>query len=227
MYGWDKNPVGHVVGAPLINGERVLRIQPRHERLHHLGITADYAMTFENVPFLGSLPTVFRVESLYSHDVRFSDSEKQNLALLGLTTDGTSKRDTIRAAIAIEFSLPQRTTLLFQPSWYQTINYDKSLGAGFGGGFGAEWTLVPVVFFSRPFSSSGDRLSLDITTLPAISGSDVGWGGLKTKVRLSYDLSQFVKARMIYTGYDFADSTDIFGAYGKWDNVGWEISYEF
>jgi hypothetical protein len=227
MYGWDKNPVGHVVGAPLINGERVLRIQPRHERLHHLGITADYAMTFENVPFLGSLPTVFRVESLYSHDVRFSDSEKQNLALLGLTTDGTSKRDTIRAAIAIEFSLPQRTTLMFQPSWYQTINYDKSLGFGFGGGYGAEWTLIPVVFFSRPFSSSGDRLSLDITALPAISGSDVGWGGLKTKVRLSYDLSQFVKARIIYTGYDFADNTDVFGAYGKWDNVGWELSYEF
>ncbi|MFT4562485.1 MAG: hypothetical protein ACI9BW_002231 [Gammaproteobacteria bacterium] len=226
MYGWDKNPVDRVIGTALNEGERVLRIQPRHERLHHFGITADYAMTFENVPFVGSLPTVFRVESLYTNGVRFSDSQKRTLALSG-RTDGTSKRDTIRAAIAIEFALPHRTTLLFQPSWYQTINYTPTLGAGFGGGFGAKWTLIPVVFFARPFAFSGDRLSLDITALPTISGSGVGWGGLKTKTRLSYDLSQFVKARMIYTGYDLADSADVYGAYGRWDNLGWELSYEF
>jgi hypothetical protein len=227
MYGWDKNPVDRVIGTALNNGDRVLRIQPRHERLDHFGITADYVMTFENVPLVGSLPTVFRVESLYSRGVRFPDSDKQNLALSGVSTDGTSKHDTVRAAIAIEFALPHRTTLMFQPSWYQTINYRQALGAGFGGGFDAEWTLIPVVFFAHPFASSGDRLSLDITALPTISGSGVGWGGLKTKVRLSYDLSQFVKARMIYTGYDFAGDTDIFGAYGEWDNLGWELSYEF
>ncbi len=227
MYGWDKNPVNHVVGTALNNGSQALRVQPRYERLHHFGLTADYAMTFDNVPVLGNLPTIFRVESLYTRGVRFSDSEKQDLALTGVTTDGTSEHDTIRAAIAIEFSLPQRTTLLFQPSWYQTINYKKGLGPGFGGGFGAKWTLIPVVFFARPFASSGERLWFDVTMLPAISGSGVGWGGLKTKVRMSYDVSQFVKARMVYTGYDFADNTDIFGAYGKWDNLGWELSYEF
>ena len=227
MYAWDKNPVDEILGTQTVNGERVLEIQARHERLHHVGATADYATTFQNVPLIGSLPTVFRVEALYTNGVRFADFEKQAEALLGSTTKGTSKRDTLRAAFASEFGLPGRSTLIFQASWYQTINHKKELGYGFGGGFGDEWSFVPVVFLSRPFAFSRDRLSMEATVFPLISGPEMGWGGLKTKLRFSYKFSQFVKGNLVYTGYDTGDSNDLYGQYNKWDNIGWELSYEF
>jgi hypothetical protein len=227
MYAWDKNPVDEIDGTEMVNGERVLRIHARHERLHHLGATADYAATFQNVPLLGSLPTVFRAEALYTNGVRFADFEKQAQALAGSTTDGTTKRDTFRAAFASEFGLPGRSTLIFQASWYQTFNYKSGLGAGFGGGFGDRWSFVPVVYFARPFAFSRDRLSMEATVFPLINGSNTGWGGVKSKLRLSYKFSQFVKGNLLYTGYDTGSSTDVYGQYNKWDNIGWELSYEF
>ncbi|MDA0821355.1 MAG: AMIN domain-containing protein [Proteobacteria bacterium] len=227
MYAWDKNPVDQVLGTQLVNGERVLTLQGEHERLHHVGATADYATTFQNVPWVGSLPTVFRVEALYTNGVRFADFEKQAQALAGSTTDGTSKRDTFRAAFATEFGLPGRTTAILQASWYQTINHKEELGPGFGGGFGNEWSFIPVVFLSRPFAFSRDRLSMEATLFPLLNGSDTGWGGIKSKLRLSYKVSQFVKANVLYTSYDTGDSNDLYGQYNKWDNFGWELSYEF
>jgi len=227
MYAWDKNPVERVLGTAVNNGQTVLQLQGRHERLHHAGVTADYAMTFQNVPIVGSLPAVFRIEALYTNGVRFVDYEKRAEALAGRQTDGTTKRDTLRAAIAAEFALPARTTLIFQPSWYQTIDYTEGLGPGFGGGFGAEWTFVPVVYFSRPFAFSRDRLSMEFTAFRLVSGQDAGWGGFKSKLRMNYKFSQFVKGALIYTGYDTGSSTDVYGQYNQWDNIGWELSYEF
>ncbi len=227
MYAWDKFSVDHVLGTQNVGGQTVLRLQPRHERLHHAGITADYATTFQDVPLVGSLPTVFRIEALYTNGVRFADFRKRALALAGVATDGTSKRDTLRAAIAIEFGLPSRTTLIFQPSWYQTLDHVEELGAGFGGGFGDEWSFIPVVFLSRPFAFTRDRLSLEFTAFPLIGGPDTGWGGLKTKLRLAYKFSQYIKGQLVYNGYDTGERTDFYGQFNKWDNIGWELSYEF
>lgn len=227
MYAWDKNPVERVLGTATNNGATVLRTRARPERLHHAGITADYATTFQNVPLVGSLPTVLRLEALYTNGVRFADFGKRALALTGTRTDGTSTRDTLRAAFAIEFGLPQRTTLIFQPSWYQTLDHKEELGFGFGGGFGDEWSFIPVVFFSRPFAFTRDRLSMEFTLFPLIGGPDTDWGGLKTKLRMRYKVSQFVTAQVHMTRYDSGDSGDFYGQYNDWDNVGWEISYEF
>ena len=227
MYAWNKNPVDHILETRIVGGERVLRIEPRHERLHHAGITADYATTFQNVPVVESLPTVFRIEALYTNGVRFADFKKRGAARAGSTTDGTSKRDTLRAAFASEFGLPGRTTVIFQASWYQTLDHKEELGAGFGGGFGDEWSFIPVAFFSRPFAFTRDRLSVDFTVFPLINGPDTGWGGVKTKLRFSYKFSQFIKGNVSYNGYDTGDSNDVYGQYNKRDNFGAELSYEF
>lgn len=227
MYAWDKNPVERVLGTRQRNGATVLDVRAEHERLHHAGITADYATTFQDVPVIGSLPTVFRVEALYTNGVRFADFEKRAQALAGVRTDGTTTRDTLRAAIAIEFGLPHRTTVILQPSWYQTLDHKEGLGFGFGGGFGDEWSFIPVVFFSRPFAFTRDRLSLEFTAFPLIGGPDTDWGGLKTKLRLTYKFSQFIRGQLVYNGYDTGDSTDFYGQYNRWDNFGWELSYEF
>ena len=231
MYAWDKNPVERVTGrATYLDGgiqKYSLKLKSRHERVHHIGATADYATTIQNVPWIGNLPTVLRVEALYTNGVRVTDSDKRAAALSGASTDGTSKRDTLRAAVAIEFALPARTTFIFQGSWYQTLNHKEGLGPALGGGIGDEWSLIPLVHVSRPFAFSKDRMKLEVTAFPLISGSDTGWGGIKTKVRLRYQFSQFINGEFRYTGYDSGDSGDYYGHFNKYDNVGWELNYEF
>jgi len=226
-YAWDKNAVEHVVGTGLNNGQTVLKVRSRYERLHHAGITADYATTFTGVPFVNVLPTVFRVEGLYTNGVRFVDYGKRAAALAGANLDGTSKRDTFRAAFATEFGLPARSTLIIQGSLYYTFDWKDTLGPGFGGGFGDEWTVIPVVYFARPFAFSRDRLSMEATVFPAIGGPKTDWQGIKTKLRFKYKFSQFVTGQLIVNTYDGGGATGVYGQYDHWDNFGWELSYEF
>ena len=227
MYAWDKNPVERIVGTALSGSETVLQVHNRHERLHHFGATADYATTLQNMPWVGNVPAVFRIEALYTNGVRFTDADKRTAALSGTLTDGTVKRDTVRAAAAVELALPSRTTFIFQGSWYQTLNYKEGLGYGFGGGISDEWSFIPLIHASRPFAFSKDRLKLEVTAFPLINGSDTGWGGLKTKVRLRYKFSQFLNGEFRYTGYDTGGANDYYGQYNQYDNFGWELNYEF
>ena len=227
FYGWDKNAVEHIVGTELRGGQSLLRLEPRHERLHHAGVTADYGFAFTDVPLLGTLPTVLRVEGLYTNGVRFADFGKQALARVGVLSDGTEKRDTVRAAVAAEFGLPGRSTFILQASYFRTLGWKDTLGPGFGGGFGDKWTLIPVAFFARPFGFTHDRMSMELTAFPVVSGPDRGFQGIKTKLRVIYKFSQFVKGQLIYNGYDGGSTTDTYGQYNHWDNVGWELSYEF
>lgn len=227
MYAWDKNPVQHVMGTEQRGGQTLLRLKPKHERLHHFGVTADYATTFSDIPLVNVLPTVFRVEALYTNGVRFADFSKRAAARAGANVNGTEKKDTLRAAVATEFGLPGRSTFIFQGSLYYTFGWEPTLGPGFGGGFGDEWTFIPVAFFSRPFAFTRDRLSMELTLFPVLSGPQADWQGLKTKLRFKYKFSQFVTGQFIYNGYDGGGDTGFYGQYEQWDNFGWELSYEF
>ena len=226
-YAWDKNPVQHVVGTEVRGADTLLRLRPRHERLHHAGITADYATTFTGIPIVNALPTVFRVEALYTNGVRFADFDKRAGARAGARLDGTSKRDTLRAAVAAEVGLPARSTFILQGSLFYTFDWKNTLGPGFGGGIGDEWTVIPVAFFSRPFAFTRDRLSMELTLFPVVSGPQADWQGIKTKLRFKYKFSSFVTGQFIYTGYDSGGDLDLYGQYEEWDNFGWELSYEF
>ncbi|MGD9603049.1 MAG: DUF1302 family protein [Gammaproteobacteria bacterium] len=227
-YMWDKNPVDHVIGVDDGGGQRSLRLQPRHERLHHVGVTADYATTLPQMPWVGALPAVFRLEALWTKGVRFADFDKRAAARAGAPdTDGTAQHDTLRAAVAAEFGMPANTTLIIQPSYYHTFGWNRSLGFGFGGGFFDEWTVIPVVFVSRPFAFTRDRLSVQFTAFPVISGPDLDWQGLKTKLRVRYKWSQFVNTQLVYNGYDTGRPNEFYGQFDEWDNIGWEINYEF
>ena len=228
MYAWDKNPINKIIGTTFVDGDRVLNFESRHERIHHLGFTADYATTFSGIPLVGSLPTVFRIEALYSNGVRVTDARKQRAARnSGIFSDGISRHDTVRAAVALELALPQRTTFMFQPSWYQTLNHKEGLGPAFGGGLSDEWSFIPVLYLTRPFAFSKDRMSADLTLYPVISGSDTGWGGIKTKFGINYKFSNFIKGRLTLNRYDGGSDSDFYGQYNRWDNIGWELSYEF
>jgi hypothetical protein len=229
FYAWNDQPTNFIVGRQV--NDEIIRpiIQPRHTRLHHIGVTADYATALSGMPLVGELPFVLRVEGLLSKGVKFTDRRLQQAALNGADFNGVISRDTLRAAIALEFALPGNTTFILQPSLFYTFNWRNSLvSGGFGGATaGNEWNLLPVVFVERPFRFTRDRLRIGHTVFPFFGAPNKHFEGIKNKLVISYNLSQFITVRLIYTTYDGGGRNDAFGQYDKWDNIGWEVSYEF
>lgn len=224
FYAWNDDPTNFIIGR---SATGTLLRQLRHTRLHHFGITADYASSLSHVPFVGELPVVLRVEGLWTKGVKFSDSARVASATAGDVNSGFISRDTLRAAIAVEFAFPGNTTVIVQPSLFFTFDWRRTLGNGFGGAVGDQWNVIPVFFVGRPFRFTRDRLRLEFTVNPYLSGPVREWQGVKTKLVASYNFSQFITGRLIYTAFSGGNRTDIYGQYGKWDNIGWEISYEF
>jgi hypothetical protein len=227
-YAWDRLPDDAIVGSR-VDGEGVDRLvfEPRFKRVHHYGLTADYATALSSVPLIGDLPVVLRVEALLTKGVHFADSAKQDAARAGFVTSGLTKRDTLRAAIALEFALPKNIRLILQPSFFYTFGWNENLGSGFGGAVGDEWAIVPVMFIEYPLRSTRDRLKLSATIAPYISGPERGLQGVKTKLIASYEFSEFITGRLIYTNYCGDDRTDLYGQFREWDNIGVELQYEF
>jgi hypothetical protein len=225
-YAWDRNPTNKVVGRFIAGGPQ-LNYQPNVERLHHFGITSDYAWTAASVPVVGTLPMVLRLEALYTQGAHFTDSNRLADARAGILNNGTSQRNTLRAAVALELALPDNLSVILQPSFYVTTNWDRGLGSGFGGAVGDKWALAPVLFMEKPIRATRDRLKFSATITPYISWPNRGFQGAKTKVTASYELSQYIRSKITYTAYSGGDKDDLFGQYGDWDNIGIEFGYDF
>ncbi len=234
-YAFERDPVQNITGRFTDGTGDHLIIEPSHERLHHFGITSDYAWVMSDVPGVGALPIVFRAEALYTKDAHFTDFRAMGrirtempVGLSGsVSGNGVSEHDTVRGALAFELALPANVTAIFQPSFYYTLDWRKGLSGGFGGAIGDRWNFIPVVFVERPVRATRDRLKLNITVSPYLSGPDKGYQGTKTKLGASYEFSQYIKGSVIYTNYSDGNDDDLFGQYDKWDNLGFELQYEF
>ncbi len=226
-YALERDATPYITGRFTDTGGDHLIITPSHERIHHFGVTSDYAWVATGVPFVGNLPMVFRAEALYTKDAHFVDYTKQAAIRAGGNGDGISEHDTLRAALAFEFAFPSKVTVIFQPSFYYTADWHEGLGVGFGGAIGDEWNFAPVVFISRPVQSTRDRLMLSATLTPYLSGSNRDYQGGKARLVASYEFSPFLSGSFIYTGYSGGDDDDLFGQYRQYDNVGVELQYEF
>ena len=77
---------------------------------NHFGLTADYSSTLPSLPLIGRSPLVLRVEALLTHGVVLNDYDELAAAEEpeegDPLPDGISERDTLRAAVALELSLP-------------------------------------------------------------------------------------------------------------------------
>lgn len=226
-YAWERDPVQFIAGRFSDAGRDRLIIAPEHRRLHHFGVTSDYAWIIPNVPGVGTLPVVVRAEGLYTRGAHFIDFRKLAAARAGNMNNGVTKNDTLRAALAFEFALPANVTAIFQPSFYYTFDWHRDLGIGFGGAIGDRWNFIPVVFVERPVRATRDRLKLSTTLSPYFSGPDRGYQGGKAKFVASYEFSQYIKGSLIYTDYSGGNNDDLFGQYHKWDNIGIELQYAF
>jgi hypothetical protein len=227
-YAWTRSPADFVVGTEVDSGgDSHLILERRHSRVRHFGLTADYASALSSVPLVGDLPLVVRVEALLTRGVPFVDSDKRSAARSGLINSGVSERDTLRAAVALEFAMPMNTTLILQPSFYYTFHWRKTLGSGFGAALFDEWALAPVLFIERPIRATRDRLRVGGTITPYFSGPQRGLQGVKTKLAATYSFSQFIQGRLVYTAFSGGDRSDLYGQYRKWDNIGVELQYAF
>ena len=102
---------------------------------------------------------MLRVEGLWTKGVHIADTAHIAAARAGHLNSGLVTRDTLRAAIAIEFAFPGHTSVIVQPSFYYTFNWRETLASpNFGGAFGDEWNLIPVFLIERPFRFTRDRL---------------------------------------------------------------------
>ena len=226
-YAWERDAAPFVVGRfSDISGDHLV-LEPRYERLHHFGATADYAWVATGVPGVGNLPIVFRAEALYTRDAQFVDYRNLGEVRAGGEGDGVSEHDTLRAALAFEFAFPDKISVIFQPSFYYTDDWHEGLGTGFGGAIGDRWNFAPVFFISRPVHGTRDRLKTSLTLTPYFSGPNRGYQGSKTKLMVSYEFSPFINGSFIYTDYSGGNDDDLFGQYHQWDNVGFELKYEF
>jgi hypothetical protein len=169
---------------------------------------------------------VLRVEGLLSTNVKFADARRQVAALSGGAGGGQVCRDTLRAAIALEFALPGNTSFIVQPSLFTTFGWRESIVSSGSGGTtaGNEWNLLLVVYVERPFRFTRDRLRASVTIFPFLGAPGRHYEGAKTKVVVSYKFSRFITGRLIYTTYDGGGRNSTCGQYDKWDNLGWEIS---
>ena len=141
--------------------------------------------------------------------------------------DGLRETDTIKGAFAFEFAFPHNTTFIFQPSLYYTKDWKSTLGSGFGGAVGDAWALAPVIFIKRPFRFTRDRLAIGLTLTPYLSQPTRNSQGMKTKVKVSYEFSQYLRGKIVYTNYSGGDGDDLFGGYRRYDNIGIGFIYEF
>jgi hypothetical protein len=226
FYAWNDNPNFFITGVnPL--GQPIFT--PRHTRLHHMGVTADYATALSGVPILGELPMVLRIEGLLSTGVKFADSKRQAAAFAGGQDGGVVSRETLRGAISAEFALPGNTSVIFQPSFFYTFGWRPSLvGGGFGGATASnELSFFPVFFVGRPFRFTRDRLRISDTVVPVYSWPNNDFEGISNELTFTYQFSQFITGRVRYSTYDGGGRDELFGQYNKWDNIGWEVSYEF
>jgi hypothetical protein len=227
FYSFDKTPSDEIVGTfSDANGTHAI-LSRKHRRLHQFGLTADYSTTFAGVPWVGHLPMVLRLEALLSKDVPFFDFFEREAVLAGEQHDGLVENETLRAAIAFEFAFPQNTTVIFQPSVFYTVDWRRGLSPGFGGAFADEWALIPVFFVDRPFRFTRDRLSTSLTLSPYLSGPARDFQGLKTKLVVSYEFSQYIEGNLIYTDYSGGSKDELYGQYKRYDNIGFEFKYEF
>ena len=82
---------------------------------------------------------------------------------------------------------------------------------------------------SGHFALPADRLRASVTVFPFLGSPGQHYEGTKTKLVIAYKFSRFITGRLIYTTYDGGGRSFLVFTrqYDKWDNVGWEVSYEF
>ena len=65
---------------------------------------------------------------------------------------------------------------------------------------------------------------------PSAADGAGGVGGrvsTERKLAATWEFSQFIMGKLIYTAYSGGDRDDAYGQSRKWDNVGVELQYEF
>jgi hypothetical protein len=202
------------------NSDGQLYFDPRYVRQHNVGSALDFAYIFQNVPKIGKMPLVVRAEAVYKTGQFLLDSEKFDPATRTLNSGtGYADTDLVTGAVQLRFYLPEKLSLMYQPMINYTVGWKDSLNVN-------KWSLIHLFYITKTFPRFEDRLNFTIYSFLNTGGPVNECQGVRTQSVLSWKFSDYLEAKLHHVDYR-GSRKDPYGQYELWDNVGWEILYNF
>jgi hypothetical protein len=197
-----------------------LYFDPQYVRQHNIGTALDFAYIFQNMPMVQKMPLVFRAEVIYKTGQFLLDADKYDAANRVLKSgNGYSDTDLVSGAVQLKFFLPGKLSLMYQPMVNYTVGWKDRLNVN-------EWSLIHLFFISKFFAKTEDRLNFTIYSFLNTGGPANEWQGVRTQSVLSWKFSDCIEGKLHHVDYR-GSRKDAYGQYELWDNVGWEILYNF
>ena len=210
FYTWDDVATlfrRSVTLAPGTSRPLAVYMEPKHTRLHQLGLDMDKSFWF-----LGKA-WVFRGEFLFNINDYFSTVDEP------LGQDGVTKKDWLLSAIAFEtYWLKGELWSLLQIQQWQVFGYNHNLRSM--GKLQEEDEWVFLLGFSKDFKFTDDRLGVNWTSAFVDDGS-----GLQ-RYQIKYIISDYLSCWVRYWGF-YGRSDDRFGMFKDRDQIEFVLTYEF
>jgi hypothetical protein len=198
----------------------LLFYDPEFARCHYVGTALDFDYVFKNIPLIERLPLVFRTEAIYSPKQYFLDSDKwDSSGHSWVSGNGFSEDETLSGSSQFKFFFPSRVTITYQPMYSYICGWKESFGTN-------RWSLIHLFILGKWFESFENRLNLTLYAYFNTGGPVNDWQGTKMQLIGSYRISDYIELKLGYTDYG-GSTVDAYGQYDLWDNVGWEIVYNF
>jgi hypothetical protein len=192
---------------PLTGDLTAAYLEPKHTRIHQLGVDMD-----KSVWFLGKA-WVLRGEFLYTLNDYFSTVGEP------LWQDGVAKKNRLLSAIALEtYWLKGELWSLLQIQQWHVFGYNHDLRSLGKLQERDEWVFL--LGFSKDFKFTDDRLGVSWTNAFYDDGSG------QQRYQMKYIISDYLSSWVRYWGF-YGRSDDRYGMFKDRDQVEFVLTYEF
>ncbi len=220
FYTWSDTPTNfkrRFRAASLRNGLVNLVVEPRHTRLHQFGAMAETSFYGLGRHWVVSNELVYTTNKYYSVD---------NEPMLPWNLeDGVKKRDELFFGTRWMTSFfGGELNLIFQPLVKYVPGYNHHHSTP-----GSDQQLLygALTVLSKSYAFTGDRLNTTYYILGFANGHPSSKAeGVRQLFEVRWKVSDYIST-MLYVELFNGNHQGIYGAYSKYDNMGFQIKYEF
>lgn len=184
--------------------------EAKHTRLHYFGFSLDKSFFIRNQDW------VFRVESLYTMDNYLPNLQEPP----GM--DGVSKANNLLSSFSIATQWRDQISTTFQiwhNRWFKFHEKERSPGL-MGWSYKRDWGGL-ILACSKAYLSLENRLSTGISFYSYFSEGD-----FRIRPWAKWEISNYLYFLVEFQGYS-GNSNDVVGPYEDWDNLRFELVYNF
>ena len=214
FYTWDDLPTSFFRSGtidPISQTPSSIWVEPKHTRLHQLGLASDISYYALNRDWVG------RIEAVYTLNKYIPLKPIPGIYPWLAGQGNVTKRNTLKSAISIETTIFKGdVTLLFQPVFNYVFGYDNNMNA-------RHEEILFIWNIRQAIHYYDDRLKYNLTWYYFPWSQMNGW---KYKFDIWYEISDYLNFRIRYTGYS-GHQDEAYGMYDDWDNLGIEFVYAF